>query len=118
MVRALLKCKRKSNSRIDEIEDGARATIIEEAVSILIFNQAPERGMYADSSSIDVSLLKTIRRMVAGLEVKACTAKQWQNAICQGYAAFEALKKSGGGEVLVNLDRQELIFRPTTSKVK
>ncbi len=118
VVRAMLKCKRKSNAKTDEVEDGARATIIEEAVSILVFNQAEERGMYADASSIDISLLKTIRRMVAGLEVRSCTAKQWQSAICQGYGAFAALKKSGGSDIVVDLDRQNLQFQPAAARGK
>jgi len=116
VIRALLKRKRKSNTKIDEVEDGARAAIIEEAISILIFNQAEKRGWYADSSSIDIGLLKTIRRMAGSLEVKACTAKQWQNAISQGYAAFAELKRNSGGDVIVDLDRQKLQYQPTSPK--
>ncbi len=115
VCRSLLKCKRKSDVKIDEVEDGARASIIEEAISILIFNQAEERGWYADSSSIDIGLLKTIRRMGMGLEVDACTAKQWQEAISQGYAAFMELKNSGGGDVVVDLDRQRIAYRAPNS---
>lgn len=111
VCRALLKCKRKSNPKIDEVEDGARAAIIEEAISILIFNQAEERGWYDDRSSIDIGLLKTIRRMGMGLEVRACTAKQWQEAILQGYAAFRELKKSGGGSISVDLEKQRITYR-------
>lgn len=113
VMRALLKRKRKSNTRIDEVEDGARAVVIDEAVSIYVFNHAEERGWYADSSSIDISLLKTIRRLVGGLEVKACTAKQWKSAIHQGYEAFLQLKKNNGGEVAVDLDKQRLHFLPS-----
>ncbi|MEM5371002.1 nucleoside triphosphate pyrophosphohydrolase family protein [Paraburkholderia azotifigens] len=111
VCRSLLKCKRKSNAKIDEVEDGARAAVIEEAVSILVFNQAEERGWYVDRSSIDIGLLKTIRRMVTGLEVRTCTAKQWQLAICQGYAVFRELKRNGGGDVTVDLDKQRITYR-------
>lgn len=116
VVRALLKCKRKSNAKIDEVEDGARAAIIEEAASILIFNQAEQRGWYADASSIDLGLLKTVRRLVGSLEVKLCTAKQWQNAIRQGYAVFTELKQNGGGDVIVDLDQQMLQYRLVTKR--
>jgi NTP pyrophosphatase (non-canonical NTP hydrolase) len=118
VTRALLKCKRKSNSKVDEIEDGARAIIIEGAVSILVFNQGEERGWYAEPSSIDISLLKTIRKMVAQLEVRSCTAKQWQSAISQGYAAFAELKRHRGGEILVNLDRQKIDYLQTKEDSK
>jgi len=111
VTRALLKCKRKSSPRIDEVEDGARAAIVEEAVSILVFNHAEDRGWYAEKSSIDLGLLKTIRRMVTGLEVSACTAKQWQSAIHQGYAAFAELKRNGGGDVSIDLDGQSLLYK-------
>jgi hypothetical protein len=111
VTRALLKCKRKSSSKIDEVEDGARAAIVEEAVSILVFNHAEDRGWYADKSSIDLGLLKTIRRMVTGLEVGACTAKQWQSAIHQGYTAFAELKRNVGGDVSIDLDRRSLLYK-------
>jgi NTP pyrophosphatase (non-canonical NTP hydrolase) len=110
VTRALLKRKRKSDEKVDEVEDGARAVIVEEAVSILVFNQAPQRGWYLDKSSIDIGLLKAIRRIVDGLEVRACTAKQWQDAIHQGYTAFEQLKKKGGGVITVDLDHQSLSY--------
>lgn len=116
VVRALLKCKRKSVYKVDEVEDGARAAIIEEAVSLLIFNQAEERGWYVERSSIDIGLLKTIRRMVTGLEVSSCTAKQWQSAICQGYAVFKELKTNNGGNVEVDLDKQKLGYRPLIAR--
>lgn len=111
VTRALLKRKRKSNDRVDEVEDGARAAIVEEAVSILVFNQAPQRSWYKDRSSIDIGLLKAIRRIVDGLEVRACTAKQWQRAIHQGYVAFDQLKRNGGGVITVDLDHQSLSYR-------
>ncbi|MFN7887762.1 MAG: nucleoside triphosphate pyrophosphohydrolase family protein [Betaproteobacteria bacterium] len=117
VCRALLKCKRKSDVKTDEVEDGARVAIIEEAISILVFNQAEERGWYVDRTSIDIGLLKTIRRMCTGLEVRASTAKQWQEAISQGYAAFRELTRNGGGDVTVDLDRQRIAYRdPTASR--
>jgi hypothetical protein len=118
VVRSLLKCKRKSVHKIDEVEDGARAAIIEEAVSLLIFNQAEERGWYAESSAIDIGLLKTIRRLVAGLEVSACTAKQWQKAIYQGYTVFKELKENNGGGVEVNLDKQKIEYKAAPVREK
>src|ERR1700742_230232 len=42
-ARAMLKRKRKSAPQIDDFEDGARATITEEAISLMIFNKAKKR---------------------------------------------------------------------------
>lgn len=110
VLRGLLRRKRKSNARIDEIEDGGRAAIVEEAISIFVFNEAAERGWFKDESSVDIGLLKTIIRLTAGLEVQRCTAKQWKAAILQGYAAFNQLQQFGGGLIDVDLDRQTLTY--------
>jgi len=110
VIRSLLRRKRKSNQRIDEIEDGGRAAVVEEAISVLVFNEAPQRGWYSEESAVDIGLLKTIMRLTAGLEVHSCTAKQWKAAILQGYSAFKHLKDHCGGRVDVDLDRQTLTY--------
>lgn len=110
VVRGLLRRKRKSDVRIDEIEDGGRAAVVEEAISILVFNEAAQRGWFKEESSVDIGLLKTIIRLTAGLEVQRCTAKQWKAAILQGYAAFNQLQRLHGGRVEVDLDKQTLQF--------
>jgi NTP pyrophosphatase (non-canonical NTP hydrolase) len=112
VVRSLLRRKRKSDARIDEVEDGGRAMVVEEAISILVFNEAPEREWFGDESSVDIGLLKAIIRLTAGLEVQRCTAKQWKAAILQGYAAFNQLQKHRGGRVDVDLDQQSLQYFP------
>jgi NTP pyrophosphatase (non-canonical NTP hydrolase) len=79
VVRGMLKRKRKSKRKVDEIEDGARARIIEEAVSIVVFNQAEERNWYSDETSIDIGLLKLIKKLVSDLEVDLAPAKEDMN---------------------------------------
>jgi NTP pyrophosphatase (non-canonical NTP hydrolase) len=111
VIRGLLRRKRKSNPRIDEVEDGGRAAVVEEAISVFVFNEAPQRAWYSEESSVDIGLLKTIIRLTAGLEVHRCTAKQWKAAILQGYAVFKQLQAHGGGRVDVDLDRQMLTYR-------
>jgi NTP pyrophosphatase (non-canonical NTP hydrolase) len=44
VTRAMLRRKRKSDPRIDEVEDGGRASVVEEAISVLVFNEAAQRG--------------------------------------------------------------------------
>ena len=112
VVRRLLRRKRRSDPRIDEIEDGGRAVVVEEAISALVFNEAPQRAWYSEESSVDIGLLKTIIRLTAGLEVHRCTAKQWKAAILQGYSAFKQLKDHCGGRIDVDLDRQTLTYHP------
>jgi hypothetical protein len=115
VTRSMLRRKRKSDQRIDEIEDGGRAIVVEEAISVLVFNEAPQRSWYREESSVDIGQLKTIIRLTAGLEVQRCTAKQWKAAILQGYSAFKQLKDHCGGSVDVDLDRQSLTYHPPSA---
>jgi len=77
---------------------------------VFIFNQAKSRGWYRDESSIDIGLLKTVRRLTAGIEVQQCTAKQWRKAIKIGFDAFLQLRDHGGGDIDVDLDAQLLRY--------
>jgi len=112
VTRALLRRKRKSNPQVDEVEDGARAMIVEEAISIFVFNQASQRNDYRDIKAIDIGLLKTVKRLCANLEVKECTAKQWQKAIHCGFQMFHFLKDNRGGIIDLDLEAQRITYRP------
>lgn len=46
VTRDLLRRKRKSKPKIDEVQDGARAAIVEEAISIFLFNQAQQETSF------------------------------------------------------------------------
>src|SRR5690606_25193017 len=48
VIRALLKRKRKSNPQVDMVEDGARAIIIEEAISAMVYEHAKDHKFYQD----------------------------------------------------------------------
>ena len=68
VARGLLNCKRKSDPRVDENQDGARARIIEEAVSAIVFSRAKETRFYDGIDHVDYDLLKTISEFVRGFE--------------------------------------------------
>ncbi|MFN4310563.1 MAG: nucleoside triphosphate pyrophosphohydrolase family protein [Ferrovibrio sp.] len=104
VIRALLSRKRKSDKLKDEIEDGARAIIAEEAVSLYVFNHKEHYDDFKTVDVIDLSLLKRVMEMVQNLEVRERTAKQWRQAIFQGYKLFHSLVENRGGRVEVNLD--------------
>jgi len=97
VVRRMLRVKRKSNGRVDEVEDGARAAIIEEAVASLVFNYAREHSWLEGLDRVDHGLLKHIRQMVRGLEVANCLAWEWQHAILSGFSVFRKLRDGHGG---------------------
>lgn len=111
VVRALLKCKRKSNPLVDENQDGARATIVEEAVSAIVFSRAKEMGYYDGVDHVDYDLLKAIQELIQGFEVAGLPLWQWETAILEGYHAFRFLQEHEGGYVTLDMNRRELLYR-------
>lgn len=110
IVRVLLNCKRKSDPGVDENQDGARARIIEEAVSAIVFSRAKETRFYDGIDQVDYDLLKTISEFVRGFEVEEVPLWQWEEAILNGYRVFRALRDNGGGTVTVDLIKRELQY--------
>lgn len=116
VLRGLLKRKRKSNSKTDENEDGARAMIIEEGIATWIFNHAKEHKFYTDERhrGLDYGILKQISSMVQGYEVEKCQLWQWEKAIVVGFEVFLKLQKYRGGTVKVDALNHTMIFVSTT----
>jgi NTP pyrophosphatase (non-canonical NTP hydrolase) len=113
VTRALLRLKRKSDHAVDEQQDGARAIIIEEAITQQIFSQARDHQLFDGIARLDYGLLKWVTRMVRGLEVEAASAVEWQRAILEGYRAFRLLKDHGGGFLTIDTAQRTLRYRPT-----
>ncbi|MEU2113851.1 nucleoside triphosphate pyrophosphohydrolase family protein [Streptomyces sp. NPDC019507] len=110
--RFLLGCKRKSNPKTDEAEDGGRAIAIEEGISALVFSYAARHGYFENVRHIDHEFLKTIASMTSHLEVSILRAADWEQAIMTGYAAWRQLRGQGGGTVHLDLDQQTLTVQP------
>lgn len=91
VMRSLLKLKRKSQPKIDEVEDGGRAIVLEELVVAYVYSNAKERRYYENIKHLDSEMLSTIKRIVSHLEVGTRKTKDWERAIQQGYAAFRHL---------------------------
>ena len=109
-LRRMLKVKRKSNPSIDEIQDGARAILIEEGITTWIFNHAQRMNLFSEMTSLDYGLLKSIRRFVSGYEAEACPLWLWEEAILQGYEIFRAVCRHRGGRVIVDLNKRSIRF--------
>ncbi len=110
VTRALLRLKRKSETKIDEGQDGARAIIIEEAISAYVFGEAKREAFFEDASEGDLgfSLLKSVRQFARGYEVDRCPLWLWERAILQGCAAFRFLRLRRRGTLRIDLPAREL----------
>ena len=116
VLRALLRCKRKSMPKLDEVEDGQRAQIIEEGISTWVFNQASERGLFVGLTRLDYNLLKEVRRLAGGFEVAACPLWLWERAILHGYEAYRQLREHHGGWIDIDLDQRSITYTHASSR--
>jgi NTP pyrophosphatase (non-canonical NTP hydrolase) len=110
VIRKLMELKRKSKPTIDEVEDGARAAITEELVTLYIYNHAQNHRLFKYSDRVDTDVLKTIQKLVSKIEVRTCTAKQWETCIINSYKVFDELIKNDGGRVLVSVKNRKMIY--------
>lgn len=108
--RRILRRKRKSDARVDEVEDGGRAQVIEEGVAALTFDYARKHNFLSGITSLDYHLLKTIKSVTAHLEVSECSFGDWERAILNGFEVWRSLAENRGGTVSVDLDRRQVIY--------
>jgi NTP pyrophosphatase (non-canonical NTP hydrolase) len=112
VTRRNLKCKRKSNALIDEVEDGGRAIVTEEAIAAFMYDYARRHEFFATTSTVDFDRLKTILSLVSSFEVGVRTARQWEHAIVEGYRIWRLLRQHHGGLVACDLVQQRLHYQP------
>ena len=103
MVRSLLKCKRKSDPLVDEVEDGGRSRVIEEGISAMVFSYAERRKYLEGAGGVDEKVLKTIKDMTDHLEVRNCTQAEWERAITEGFKIWRHVKGRGYTEFRADL---------------
>lgn len=110
VLRKLLNLKRKSSPDIDENEDGARAQIIEEIVSLYIYSRALDHELLKYSNSVDSGIIKQVKNLAVNLEVRDCSGKQWEKAILNSYEIYNKLRDNNGGRVLVSKKNRSLTY--------
>lgn len=110
VIRKLLGLKRKSDEKTDEVEDGARAAITEELITLYIYSHAQNHQLFKYSDRVDTEVLKSVQKMVSKIEVKDCSASQWEKAIINSYKVYDELKINKGGRVLVSVKNRKLIY--------
>lgn len=110
VTRKLLERKRRHDPKVDEVQDGGRAQVIEEGIAALVHAYASEKRHLEGVKELNFSLLRTIRSMVAHLEVSVRTPGEWQKAIFEGYAVWRQLREHEAGVVHVDLVHRRLTF--------
>lgn len=109
IFRSLAGLKRRSDARVDHVEDGGRAAVADEAISWAVFCHARERGWF-EAGSPDAGLLDYVQEMTYALEVSACSREEWVHAITTGLGCLRAVWAAGGGVLVGDLRQRSLTF--------
>lgn len=126
VLRKFLGRKRKSrNDRVDDVEDGARALIVEELVLKAIHSEgvrlAKEAGggpgsdpvrTFPARGLITFRFLKNLRGFVEGLEVWRNQYWEWENAVFDGSEIYHKLRLEQQGTVTVDINRRTIEYSP------
>jgi MazG-like nucleotide pyrophosphohydrolase family protein len=109
----LMKRKRKSAPKIDEVEDGGRAIVIEEAISAVVFGYAKDCSFFEGVDTMDYGLLRTIKNLTSHLEVNRCSAGEWERAILEGYRVWRQMRREGKGTIVGDLVSRTIKYKPS-----
>jgi NTP pyrophosphatase (non-canonical NTP hydrolase) len=112
VMRALMNRKRKGSAKMDEVEDGARAINLEEAVSAMIYEHARDIEYFKNETHVPFELLKWIEKITRGLEVSQLTYDLWNEAIIQGYSVWRKTFDSNGGIIECDLVKRQITYKP------
>ncbi len=126
VLRRLMGRKRKSrDDQVDEVEDGARAAIVEEVVLKAIHSEGVRlaRGFgphdpktivqtFPTAAQVSFRFLKTLRTFVDGLEAAKNQYWEWEGAILEGASAYYQLRIAKQGTVTVDMEKRTLSFSP------
>ena len=109
-LRALLRRKRKSDPKVDEVEDGGRAIVIEEGISAMVFSYAELRNFLDGAEGVNYDLLRTIKDMTSHLEVSTRTEGGWERAIMTGFDIWRKVKAKGKGRIHADLEQGTIVL--------
>ncbi|RIJ24669.1 hypothetical protein D1224_10710 [Henriciella barbarensis] len=125
VLRKLIRTKRESDKTVDEVEDGGRAAVVEEAIVKVIHCEAARvaglrqpdvlaenRTLFPEDETIPFSLLKLVHQLSIGHEPFTNKYWEWENAIRDGYKLFQLFREHKEGRVVVDLKARSVEFKP------
>jgi NTP pyrophosphatase (non-canonical NTP hydrolase) len=112
ITRSFFNVRRESEARVNEVEDGGRAKVIEEGIAAFVFDYALRERFLEGVEHVDFSLLTAIRRLVSNLEVRDRTARDWERAILRSFELWRSLREHAGGTLHIDLPERTISFEP------
>lgn len=128
-LRSFMKLKRKSCKSLDEVEDGGRAKILEEAVILEIHEMALAKrrqlhdaghqkigSPYAYDNALNFEFLRRLHDITYGHEVYDNPKQDWEDAIISGYECYHKLIEARGGVIHVDMVDRGIAFATLPTK--
>lgn len=116
VLRKLLRTKDRLDHRapreVDEVEDGGRAQVIEEAIVAAAYVYASNHDYLDGVDAVDWQLLRHLKQLTSYVEVRNRTAREWNDALLAGFAVWRKLRERGRGTVRGDLVAGTLEFIP------
>jgi NTP pyrophosphatase (non-canonical NTP hydrolase) len=112
IVRRTLGVKRKSVPQVDEVEDGARAGVTEEAIAAVVFGYAKDFSFFQGSDTVEFALLRMIKQMTAPFEVRDKALRQWEISILEGYSVWREMVANKGGVFIGDAIARTVRYQP------
>jgi len=112
VLRKLLARKRKSAPRIDDVEDGGRAQVIEEAIAAAVYEYATRHALLQRVERVDWELLRSVKRLTTPFEVAVRTEAEWERAFLLAFDLWRRVRDHDGGSVRGDLRSRTLEFVP------
>jgi len=112
IVRRQLKVKRKSVPQVDEVEDGARAAAIEEALTALVFAWAKDYSLFRGADTVEYELLRAIKLITRSVEVQNKTPREWEETILAAYNVWRQMIANNGGVFVGDAQRRLVAYEP------
>jgi hypothetical protein len=92
-----MKRKRKSDKETDEVEDGGRAIVTDEALAAVVFSYA-DRHTYLDEIKVlDWQLLDLCHDLAEPFEVGKRSRYEWEQTILKTFEIWRKIQNHGGG---------------------
>jgi NTP pyrophosphatase (non-canonical NTP hydrolase) len=97
VVRALMKRKRKSDKETDDVEDGGRAIVTDEALAAVVFSYAFRHAYLDEIKVLDWQLLDLCRDLAQPFEVGRRSHYEWEQTILKTFEIWRKVQNHGGG---------------------
>jgi NTP pyrophosphatase (non-canonical NTP hydrolase) len=110
VFRALLKRKRKSDPQTDEVEDGGRAIVIDEALAAVVFSYAQRHNYLEEIKALDWSLLDMCHELTQTLEVGKRSRYEWERTILKAFEIWRLVQENNGGWVRFDRNNRTIEF--------